>query len=71
MQYQSPLISGQRQDLASRPELYRGSVDFVATSTYQTKPPSPPVYVFLLDTSATAVQSGLVYAFASVSIFLV
>eukprot|EP01127_Copromyxa_protea_P016774 TRINITY_DN5053_c0_g1_i1.p1 TRINITY_DN5053_c0_g1~~TRINITY_DN5053_c0_g1_i1.p1 ORF type:complete len:879 (+),score=183.82 TRINITY_DN5053_c0_g1_i1:47-2683(+) len=65
LHYQSPLISGQRQDLAVRPELYRGSVDFVATGTYQTKPPTPPVYVFLLDTSATAIQSGLVYAFAS------
>eukprot|EP01126_Amoeba_proteus_P065946 TRINITY_DN9463_c0_g2_i2.p1 TRINITY_DN9463_c0_g2~~TRINITY_DN9463_c0_g2_i2.p1 ORF type:complete len:670 (-),score=83.43 TRINITY_DN9463_c0_g2_i2:191-2200(-) len=63
--YHSPVIGGQRSDIASRPELYRGSVEYVATDKYYSRPPTPPIYVFLLDTSASAIQSGLVYSFAT------
>ena len=50
--------TGQRKDLDSRPELWSGSVDFIASSEYMSRPPLPPTYVFLLDVSQQAVDSG-------------
>lgn len=50
---------GQRRDKADRPELSKGSVELVAPSEYMLRPPQAPVYVFVLDVSATAVQSGM------------
>ena len=50
--------TGQRKDLDERPELWSGSVDFIASSEYMSRPPMPPTYVFLLDVSQQAVDSG-------------
>jgi len=50
---------GQRRDKLQRPELCKGSVEFVAPGEYMVRPPQPPVYVFVLDVSTAAVQSGL------------
>lgn len=60
--YAAPVVNGQRQDLAQRPELWRGSVEFVASGSYSSKerPPAPPSFLFLIDTSVLAVQQGLV-----------
>ena len=46
-------------DRWSRPELNRSVVEFVAPTEYMVRPPQPPVYVFLLDVSPAAVQSGM------------
>lgn len=49
---------GRRLDAAERPELCRGSVDFVAPEAYMVRPPMPPVFFFLLDASHQSVSSG-------------
>ncbi|XP_047309230.1 protein transport protein Sec24-like At3g07100 [Impatiens glandulifera] len=51
--------SGRRIDLNERPELTKGSVEFVAPTEYMVRPPMPPVYFFLIDVSISAVQSGM------------
>jgi protein transport protein SEC24 len=40
--------NNQRKDRAERPELSRGSVEFVAPQEYMVRPPQPAVYVFML-----------------------
>ena len=52
---------GKRKDLAERPELLRGAVEFVAPAEYMVRPPMPPTYVFLIDVSHGAVVSGAVH----------
>ena len=41
----------QRLDYNDRPELWSGSVDFLASSEYMNRPPMPPTFIFLLDVS--------------------
>jgi len=61
-EYFCPLdASGKRRDAHERPELSRGSVEFVAPAEYMVRPPMPPAYVFLLDVSANAVASGALH----------
>ena len=50
--------SGQRVDFNERSELYSGTVDFLASSEYMNRPPMPPTFVFLLDVSHQAIESG-------------
>ncbi|KAG0170858.1 COPII subunit [Apophysomyces sp. BC1034] len=54
------VVSQQHVNRWSRPELNHGCVDFVAPAEYMVRPPQPPVYVFLIDTSYQAVQTGMV-----------
>lgn len=51
--------SGKRVDLAQRPELYSSAVEIVASGEYMMRQPMPPTYVFLLDVSRSAVESGM------------
>lgn len=51
--------SGRRVDLDQRPELTKGSVEFIAPAEYMVRPPMPPLYFFLIDVSISAVQSGM------------
>jgi len=46
-------------DRWARPELNCGVVEFVAPQEYMVRPPQPLVYVFLIDVSHAAVQSGM------------
>lgn len=58
--YFSPLDqNGKRRDAAERPELHRGSVEFVAPAEYMVRPPMPPVYLFVLETTPAAINSGM------------
>ncbi|KAF5463266.1 hypothetical protein F2P56_019190 [Juglans regia] len=52
--------TGRRLDLDQRPELTKGSVEFVAPTEYMMRPPMPPVYFFLIDVSISAVRSGMI-----------
>lgn len=45
-------------DRWSRPELNHGVVEYIAPSEYMARAPQPPAYVFLIDVSYSAVQSG-------------
>ncbi|RAL45924.1 hypothetical protein DM860_006078 [Cuscuta australis] len=56
--------SGRRVDLDQRPELTKGSVDFIAPAEYMVRPPMPPLYFFLIDVSISAVKSGMLEVIA-------
>ena len=55
----SPLNAlGIRQDQEDCKELKKGSIDFVATNEYMNRPPMPPTYVFIMDVSKPAIDTG-------------
>lgn len=60
--------SGKTLDLAQRPEMQYGSVEFIS-------PPDevwsqvPPVYLFLIDVSINAVRSGMLEVSALAGLF--
>ncbi|KAM8939765.1 protein transport protein Sec24B [Pelodytes ibericus] len=47
-----------------RPEVLNPSVEFIASSDYMLRPPPPAVYLFLLDVSYNAVESGYLRIFS-------
>lgn len=49
---------GLRQDYEDRLELRKGSVDFVASNEYMNRPPMPPTFVFVMDVSKPAIDTG-------------
>lgn len=51
-------MNGKRLDLETRPELKFGSVEFVATKEFSTRPPAPASFVFAIDVSWSSVQNG-------------
>ncbi|CAN1765018.1 Protein transport protein Sec24-like At4g32640 [Linum perenne] len=56
---------GRRRDADERPELCRGTVEFVATKEYMVREPMPAVYFFLIDVSMNAIQTGATAAACS------
>ncbi|KAH9301917.1 hypothetical protein KI387_013500 [Taxus chinensis] len=56
---------GRRRDAAERPELCRGTVEFVATKEYMVRDPMPAVFFFLIDVSMNAIQTGATAAACS------
>ena len=53
---------GKRHDWRERPELCRGSVDFVAPSSYMVRPPMPPSVIFAIEVSSAALGTGVTQA---------
>lgn len=51
--------TGKHGDRSQRMEIKRSSVEYIAPSEYMLRPPQPCVYLFLIDVSYTAVQSGV------------
>ncbi|XP_051147877.1 protein transport protein Sec24-like CEF [Andrographis paniculata] len=56
---------GRRRDAEERPELCRGTVEFIATKEYMVRDPMPAVYFFLVDVSMHAIQTGATAAACS------
>ncbi|XP_059643619.1 protein transport protein SEC24 C-like [Cornus florida] len=56
---------GRRRDADDRPELCRGTVEFVATKEYMVRDPMPAVFFFLIDVSMNAIQTGATAAACS------
>ncbi|XP_074281071.1 protein transport protein SEC24 C-like [Silene latifolia] len=56
---------GRRRDADERPELCRGTVEFVATKDYMVRDPMPAVFFFLIDVSMKAIQTGATAAACS------
>ncbi|KAJ3231258.1 COPII coat Sec23p-Sfb3p heterodimer component [Chytriomyces hyalinus] len=52
-------MSGRRMDLASRPELLYGAIEFKASKEYSVRPAKPPSYVFGIDVSWNSVSFGV------------
>jgi protein transport protein SEC24 len=50
--------TNQPGDRWQRAELNHSVVEFVAPTEYMVRPPQPAIYVFLIDVSHSAVQSG-------------
>jgi protein transport protein SEC24 len=46
-------------DRWARAELNYSVVEFIAPTEYMVRPPQPAVYVFLIDVSHSAIQSGM------------
>lgn len=58
-------ITNQPADRWSRSDINHSVIEYVAGSEYMVRPPQPAVYVFLIDVSHSAIQSGgiqLLYA---------
>ncbi|KAI9188184.1 COPII subunit [Blastocladiella emersonii ATCC 22665] len=51
-------------DRWQRPELNHAVVEFIAPSEYMLRPPQPPVFIFVIDVSYTAVQTGMLHTVA-------
>ena len=51
-------VDGRRRDWLERPELCRGTVEFVAPAEYSVRPPMGMAYFLLFDVSYGAVSSG-------------
>uniref|UniRef100_A0A7S4QMV4 Uncharacterized protein n=1 Tax=Alexandrium monilatum TaxID=311494 RepID=A0A7S4QMV4_9DINO len=51
--------AGKRMDRFERPELCRGAVEYIAPAEYMVRPPQPPVFMFVIDVSYTAVVTGM------------
>ncbi|KAL6426198.1 hypothetical protein ACFW04_009032 [Cataglyphis niger] len=45
-------------DPSRRPEVRTGTIEFIAPSEYMVRPPQPAVYLFVMDVSRLAVESG-------------
>lgn len=56
---------GRRRDADERPELCRGTVEFVASKEFLVREPMPAVYFFLIDVSMNAVHTGATAAACS------
>jgi protein transport protein SEC24 len=52
-------LSGKRSDLAQRPELRYGTIDFVASQDYCSRQPKPISYIVAMNVSFAATRSGL------------
>ncbi|KAL3504260.1 hypothetical protein ACH5RR_034101 [Cinchona calisaya] len=56
---------GRRRDADERPELCRGTVEFVASQEFTVRDPMPAVYFFLIDVSMNSIQTGAAAAACS------
>lgn len=45
-------------DPTRRPEIQSATIEYIAPSEYMLRPPQPAAYLFLLDVSASAAESG-------------
>ncbi|CAG8444204.1 9233_t:CDS:10 [Ambispora gerdemannii] len=59
-QFDWDIQSNAPTDRWKRAELNHAVVEFVAPTEYMVRPPQPPVYLFVIDVSFPAVQSGIV-----------
>ena len=57
-----------RVERMQRPELTHGVVEFIAPQEYMVRPPQPCVFLFVIDVSYGAAQSGML-AVAAKAIF--
>ncbi|UJR15134.1 hypothetical protein I4U23_002099 [Adineta vaga] len=53
-------------DPSRRPEVRFGTVEYTATSDYMARPPQSAMYLFLLDVSHNAVQTGYLQSFCDI-----
>jgi protein transport protein SEC24 len=54
--------TGRRADRYQRPELSKGAVEYIAPGEYMVRPPQPPVFMFVIDVSFSAVSTGMLHS---------
>lgn len=52
-------------DPTRRPEIKSSTIEFIAPSEYMLRPPQPAIYLFLLDVSSLAQQTGYLHTICS------
>ncbi|XP_063220045.1 protein transport protein Sec24A [Bacillus rossius redtenbacheri] len=62
-EFQYDPVSNTHGDPSKRPEIRSSTIEFIAPSEYMLRPPQPAVYLFLLDVSQMAVESGYLATF--------
>nr|NVI77971.1 Sec24AB ortholog [Cucujiformia] len=65
-EFQYDPISRTYGDPSRRPEIRTSTIEYIAPAEYMLRPPQPAVYLFLLDVSRLAVESGYLNVFCSV-----
>ncbi|GAB6024255.1 Protein transport protein Sec24A, variant 2 [Chamberlinius hualienensis] len=65
-EFQYDPISKSYGDPTRRPEIRSATIEFIAPSEYMLRPPQPAVYVFVLDVSFGAVETGYLNSFCQV-----
>nr|NVI77993.1 Sec24AB ortholog [Cucujiformia] len=53
-------------DPSRRPEIKTSTIEYIAPTEYMLRPPQPAVYLFLLDISRLAIESGYLHIFCKV-----
>ncbi|XP_054724767.1 protein transport protein Sec24A-like isoform X2 [Uloborus diversus] len=53
-------------DPSRRPEIRNATIEFIAPSDYMLRPPQPAVYLFILDVSHVAVETGYLHTFCKI-----
>ncbi|KAF5301407.1 hypothetical protein FQA39_LY02136 [Lamprigera yunnana] len=67
-EFQFDPVSKTYGDPSRRPEIKSSTIEYIAPSEYMLRPPQPAVYLFLLDVSHAAVESGYLHSFCNVLI---
>lgn len=58
-------VSKSYGDPSRRPECKSSTIEFIAPSEYMLRPPQPAVYIFCLDVSRQAAETGYLEAFCA------
>jgi hypothetical protein len=59
-------VSKSYGDPSRRPECKSATIEFIAPSEYMLRPPQPAVYIFCLDVSRSAVETGYLKVFCDI-----
>nr|MBE5727130.1 Sec24AB ortholog [Cucujiformia] len=59
-------VSKSYGDPSRRPEIRSSTIEYIAPAEYMLRPPQPAVYLFLLDVSRLAIESGYLNVFCTV-----
>ncbi|KAI9561908.1 hypothetical protein GHT06_012870 [Daphnia sinensis] len=65
-EFQYDPMSNSYGDPTRRPEIKNATIEFIAPAEYMLRPPQPPVYLYLLDVSHVAVETGYLKLFCDV-----
>nr|NVI77966.1 Sec24AB ortholog [Cucujiformia] len=65
-EFQYDPVSKTYGDPSRRPEIKSSTIEYIAPAEYMLRPPQPAVYLFLLDVSRLAVETGYLQAFCDV-----
>lgn len=65
-EFQYDPVSKTYGDPSRRPEIKTSTIEYIAPAEYMLRPPQPAVYLFLLDISRMAIESGYLYTVTNV-----